>query len=102
MTADKVRIMGLQTFSDAFAQLRQAIVIFVMSACIVYPPVRLSAWINRLPTGRIFMKFAIKLFLENLPRKLKSDKSNAHFTWGPIHICDNISLNSCQNEKSFR
>jgi len=33
--------------------------------------VRLSAWNNSASTGRIFMKFDIWLFSENLPRKFK-------------------------------
>jgi hypothetical protein len=40
--------------------------------------VRLSAWNNSAPTGRIFIKFDIGAFLENLSRKfaLHSDKNN--------------------------
>jgi hypothetical protein len=45
---------------------------------------RLSAG-NSAPTGRIFMKFDIWVFLENLSRKiqvsLKSDKNNWYFIW---------------------
>jgi hypothetical protein len=33
---------------------------------------------------------------------LKCDKNNEHFTWKPIHICDNITLNSSQKDKFFR
>jgi hypothetical protein len=56
---------------------------FVMS-------VRLSAWNNSAPTGRISMKFDIWGFFENLLRKiqvlLESDKDKGYFTWRPIHI----------------
>jgi len=38
------------TFLGAFAELRKATITFLM-------PVRLSAWNNSAPTGRIFMKF---------------------------------------------
>jgi hypothetical protein len=34
-------------------------------------PARLSAWNNSAPTGRIFMKFGIWGFFEDLSRKLK-------------------------------
>jgi hypothetical protein len=43
-------------FSGAFAKLRKATLNFVMS---VRPAVRLSAWNNSAPTGRILMKFRI-------------------------------------------
>jgi hypothetical protein len=45
----------------AFAKLRTTIS-FVVS-------VSLSAWNNSVPTGRIFLKFAIMVFFENLPKK---------------------------------
>jgi hypothetical protein len=47
-----------------FAELRKASVSFVMS-------VRLSAWNNVAPTARIFMKFDIWEFFENLKGKFK-------------------------------
>ena len=37
----------------------------------VRPSVRLSAWNNSAPTGRIFIRFDILAFFENLSRKLK-------------------------------
>ena len=53
-------------FLGAFAKLRKATVRFVMSGC---PFVRPSAWKNSSPTGRIFTKFDIWGFFENLSRK---------------------------------
>jgi hypothetical protein len=57
-----------KTNSDCFwgctVKLRQANIGFVMS-------VRLSAWTNSVPTGRIFMKFDIWELFENLLRKFK-------------------------------
>jgi hypothetical protein len=53
-------------FLGAFAKLRKAAISFVMSVS-VCP----SAWNNSAPTGRIFMKFEISRFFENLSRKLK-------------------------------
>ena len=52
----------------AFVKLRKVTISFVMS---VRPSVRLSAWYNSAPTGRIFMKFDIFVFLEKLSRKFK-------------------------------
>ena len=44
----------------AFAELRKATVIFVMSVCS-------PAWNSAAPTGRIFVQLDIRRFLENLP-----------------------------------
>ena len=83
-TLDTVFLLG------AFAKLRKASVGFVMS-------VRLSAWKNSAPTWRIFTKFGIWAFFLEKPIKiqvsLKSDKLNRYFTWRPVYIYDNISLN---------
>ena len=51
-------------FLGAFAKLRKATISFVMS-------VRPSAWNDSAPTGRIFMKFDIWGFFENLSWKFK-------------------------------
>jgi hypothetical protein len=53
-----------QKFLSAFVKLRKATVSFVMS-------VRPFAWNNSIPTGRIFMKFDIWGFLENMLRVFK-------------------------------
>jgi hypothetical protein len=53
-------------FLGAFAELRKATVSFVTSFC---PSICLSAWNNTAPSGRIFMKFYIWAFVENLSRK---------------------------------
>ena len=53
----------LQTCLCAFSKFRKAPIRFVMS-------VRLSAW-NSATTGRIFMKFDIRVFLEKLSRNFK-------------------------------
>jgi hypothetical protein len=52
----------------AFAKLRKATISFVRS---VRPSVRLSAWINSAPKERIFIKFDIWEFFENLTRKFE-------------------------------
>jgi hypothetical protein len=57
-----------------------------------------SAWNNLAPTGRIFMKFNVLIFSENLSSKkifsLKLDKNNGYCTWIPMYIFDSISLSS--------
>jgi hypothetical protein len=45
----------------------------------------------------IFRKSILKIHVW-----LKCDKNTGHFTWRPIYIYNNISLNSSLNEKCFR
>ena len=59
---------SLCSFLGAVAELRKATLSFVMP---VSSSVRLSAWNNSAPTGRIFMKFDIWIFFESLSRKFK-------------------------------
>ena len=59
--------------------------------------VRLSAWNNSAPTGRILIKFYNWAFFLKSVEIIqfffkKSDKHNGHFTTARFHICD-ISLN---------
>jgi hypothetical protein len=51
-------------FFRCVAKLRKANISFVMSVCS-------SAWNNSAPTGRIFMKFGIWVFFEDLSRKFQ-------------------------------
>ena len=77
-------------FLGAFAKLRKATISFVISVC-------LSAWKNSAPIGRIFMKFDIgifRIFVEKIQVLLTSDENNGYFTWRPVYIYDNSSLNS--------
>jgi hypothetical protein len=37
-------------------------------------------------------------FVDKIQVSLKSDKNNGYFTWKPMYIYDNISLNSSYNE----
>jgi len=59
----------------------------------VYPSVRQPAWNNTAPTGRIFMKFGVQVFFENICREnLSSNK-----TWqekGKLYMKTNIQLRS--------
>ena len=68
---------GLHSLLGAFAKLQKATIIFVMS-------VRLSAWNNSAPTGRIFMKFDTSVVFENVSRKLKFYENRTMIT-GTLH-----------------
>ena len=48
-----------------FAELRKATISFVMSVCL---SVRLSSWNNSAPIGRIFIKFDIGVYFENVQK----------------------------------
>ena len=62
----------------------------LLKATISFMSVRQSSCNNSAPTGRIFMKFDIWVFLEKSVEKiqvaLKSDKNNGYFTWTPMYI----------------
>jgi len=64
----------------AFAKFQKASISFNMSVC---PSVRPYAW-NSFPTGWIFIKFGILIFLkkyvEKIQDSLKSDKNDGYFT----------------------
>ena len=68
---------------DAYATLRKATVGFVM-------PVRPSVWNNSALTWRIFVKFwnlnIFRNFVEEIRFTFKSDSSDGHFTWIPVHL----------------
>jgi len=53
----------MYAYLGAFAKLRKATI------SLVTPNVCPAAWNNSVPTGRIFMKFDIGIFLANLSRK---------------------------------
>ena len=77
-------------FLRDFAKLRKASISFVVF-------VRLSAWNDSTPAGRIFIKLDMSTFLisvEKIQVSLKSDKNNGYFTLTPIYICDHISLST--------
>ena len=92
---DKRRFVTGITVTDwllgAFSKLRNVTISFIMS-------VRPSACNNSAPTGRIFIKFDIRIFLEKTVYKiqvsLKSHNNNRYFTCRPIYIFDHISLSS--------
>jgi ribosome biogenesis protein Nip4 len=79
-------ISNLGEFLGAFVKLRKATISFFMSVrpsvCL---SVRLSAWHNLTPTGRILMEFDIytffRKFVEKIKVLLKSEKNNRDFTF---------------------
>ena len=71
-------------FLGDFTKLRKAIINFIMS-------VRPSLWNNSGPTGRIFMKFVIWVFFENLSRKFKLYQNLTKIT-GTLHEDQNTFL----------
>jgi len=60
----KFSISFFSTFLGAFAKLQKVTIKYVMS-------VRLTAWNESAPAGRIFMKADIWVFFENMSRKFK-------------------------------
>jgi hypothetical protein len=86
---DILQTNKINTCLGAFAKLRKATISFVISVC----P---SKWNNSARTGRIFMKFDIWMFFENMSRKFKFHYNIIRMTdsFPPLYICDNISLKS--------
>ena len=98
----------LPHFLEVFAKLAGAIISIVMSVrpsvcvCVCVSPHETN---KSAPTARIFMKFDIWIFFENLLRKFTFHyiiKYDDPLTWGPMNIYDNISLTSSENEKIFQ
>jgi hypothetical protein len=58
-----------------FRRVRKIATHYIASSCLSDCP---TAWNNSTSTGRIFMKFDIWRFFENM--SLKSDRNNGHFT----------------------
>jgi hypothetical protein len=79
--------------------MRKATTSFVMS-------VRLSVRLEQLGSDwagfhEIWYLTILRKYVEKFLFSLKSDKNNGYFTWRPMCIYDNISLNSSYNEKYF-
>ena len=51
---------------------------------------------------KIWYLSAIRKYTEKIQFSFKSDNNNWNFTWRRFHSYDNISLNSCYNEKCVR
>jgi hypothetical protein len=85
----------------ACTTLRKAAISFVMTVCLFVClsasaslSVRPSAWNNSAPTGRIFMKFNIRVFLEDVWRRhievaLKYDKTKRYLYQG---LCTVVTI----------
>jgi len=60
--------------------------------------IRLSAWNNSDPNGRIFIKFDMwvfsESFVEGIQASLKYDKNIGYFTWRQTYIFYHISLSA--------
>ena len=88
----------------SFIELRKATLSYVM--CVCYSG-HLSVRMEQLSSQKkdfheiwyfkIFRKYVAKIQVS-----LKYDKNNGHFTWTPVYIYDNISLDSSLNGKHFR
>jgi hypothetical protein len=93
------------SLNSFFMGVRQILKILKTISCVM--SLRLSAWNNFAPTGRIFLKFVIWLFFVNLSRNFK-------FHWNltrimgtlyedlRMYICGSRLLNSSKSEKRFR
>jgi hypothetical protein len=68
-----IRMLSFNSLLGEFAEMRKGTINLVISVlCMsVCPSVRQSAWNNSAPTARIFIKFNITVFFENLSRKFK-------------------------------
>jgi len=62
--------------------------------------------ITRLPQDGFSLNLIFVVFfrksVEKIQVSLKSDNNNRYFTWRPIYIFNNISLNSSRNTKCLR
>ena len=71
----------LFAFQALLQNCRKRLINFVITLC---PPVRPFAWNNSATTGRIFMKFDILVFFENVSRKIKFPENLTRIT-GTLH-----------------
>jgi hypothetical protein len=80
----------LSLFFRCISKMQNTTISLVMSVC----P---STWSNSAQTGRMFMKSDISVFRKSFQKiqvSLKFDNNNRYFTWRPVYIYYNISLNS--------
>jgi hypothetical protein len=81
-------------FFGVFAELRKAIINFVMSVC---PSACLSFRMEQQGSHwtdfhEIWYLSVFRKYVENIQISLKKDKNNRYFIWRPMCIYDNISL----------
>jgi hypothetical protein len=99
LTVPPENIGQASDFSGRFAKLRKATVTVVMSVCLSIRPYGAT----RLPLGGFLRNLSTyRKSIEKSEVWLKSDKNNGYFTWRPVYISDNMSLNCSSNEKYFR
>jgi len=101
MLPSSLPLLCVQVFG-AFAKLSKAIISFVMSVRLLVPPSVRPHGITQLPLEGFYISLFFRKFVDKFRVSLKSEKNNGYFTWGPMYMCDNISLNSSYYEKYFR
>ena len=93
------RAMRCNYCLGALAELRKATISFVMS---VGPYRTIRFQLDGFSQNLIFECFFPRKSVEKIQVSLKSDNNIWYFTWRPVHIFNNISLNSSEIEKYFR
>jgi hypothetical protein len=81
----------MQGFLGAFSKFRLATISFAMSECRFVRP---SAWNNSVYTGRIFMKFCISMFSENLSTELKFHENLTKIAVLPVAVCTFMDISN--------
>jgi len=84
-----------------FAKLRKATIKFFMSVS-VWPFVRMEQlryhWMD---FHEIWYLSIFRKYVDKIQVLFKYDKNNRYLTWRHMHIYDDISLSSSENEKYF-
>ena len=94
----------LNSILGSFAKLRKATSSFYMSV----RPLACVLWNNSAPIGRTVIKFCIRVFFQNLPRKFKFQynrtriKSNYVKTYKHTHTHTHTRLSYSENKEMFR
>ena len=69
----------------------------------VYPSTRMEQFGPHLTDFNGYLHLRpLRKSVEKIQVSLKSDNNNGYFTWRPMYIYENISLNFTQNQKCFR
>jgi len=96
-TFPEIRLMSRTNFAPdilpfwgAYVQLKKTTISFVMSAC---PSVRVELGSNCTDFNEVLYLRIFRKSVEKIQVALHSDKNNRYFTWRPVYIYDNFSLN---------
>ena len=76
--------LQLKSLLGAFAYLRQVSISFTLSLCLPFRPSVRPTYISSAPTGRIFVKFYVGHFHQNLSRRSKFVYNRATI-WESLH-----------------